>query len=71
MFKTFFITWTVTIFDYIGPLPQVLKGMAVVRKIEDTKTDEKNKPIKEVKIVDCGGVEVIKPFSVALEDAIK
>ena len=45
--------------------------MAVVRKIEDNKTDEKNKPIKEVNIVDCGGMEVIKPFSVALDDAMK
>ena len=45
--------------------------MAVIRKIEDNKTDEKNKPINEVKIVDCGGMEVIKPFSVALEVAVK
>ena len=43
--------------------------MSVVRKVEANKTDEKNKPIKEVEIVDCGVEEVTRPFTVMLEDA--
>ena len=40
--------------------------MAVIRKIKDNKTDEKNKPINEVRIVDCGGMEVIKLWKMLL-----
>ena len=54
----------------IVTLNQVLKGMPVVRKIEVNKTDDRNKPIKEVKIVDCGGMKVDKPFYVDLGDAL-
>ena len=43
--------------------------MDVVRKIEGTKTDGRDKPAKEVEIVDCGGEEVDEPFAVAKEDA--
>ena len=48
---------------------KVVKGMDVVRKIEGTKTDGRDKPVKEVEIVDCGGEEVDEPFAVAKEDA--
>merc|ERR1711910_265342 len=33
---------------------KVVKGMSVVRKVEANKTDGREKPIKEVAIVDCG-----------------
>ena len=39
----------------------------VVRKIEGTKTDGRDKPLKDVTIHDCGKVEVEKPFAVAKE----
>jgi len=48
---------------------KVLKGMSVVRKIEAVKTDGRDKPVagSEVKIVDCGEIEVSEPFQVAAE----
>merc|ERR1711887_400535 len=48
---------------------KVIKGMSVVRKVEGNKTDGRDKPIKEVQIVDCGAEEVADPFAVAKEDA--
>merc|ERR1711910_192240 len=48
---------------------KVIKGMSVVRKVEANKTDGRDKPIKEVAIVDCGAEEVADPFAVAKEDA--
>merc|ERR1712119_85465 len=48
---------------------KVIKGMSVVRKVEGNKTDGRDKPIKEVTIVDCGAEEVADPFAVAKEDA--
>merc|ERR1711887_52778 len=48
---------------------KVIKGMSMVRKIENNKTDGRDKPIKEVTIVDCGAEEVADPFAVAKEDA--
>merc|ERR1712183_515433 len=47
---------------------KVVKGMDVVRMVEDNPTDGST-PIKEVEIVDCGGEEIYKPFAVDLEDA--
>ncbi|NXJ08855.1 PPIB isomerase, partial [Odontophorus gujanensis] len=41
---------------------KVLEGMDVVRKVENTKTDSRDKPLKDVTIVDCGTIEVEKPF---------
>jgi len=49
---------------------KILKGMDVVRKIESTKTDSRDKPEKDVLIADCGEILVDVPFSVAKEDAI-
>merc|ERR1712236_162405 len=48
---------------------KVIKGMSMVRKIENNKTDGRDKPLKEVKIVDAGGEEVSSPFAVTKEDA--
>ncbi|NXX42550.1 PPIB isomerase, partial [Tricholaema leucomelas] len=41
---------------------KVLEGMDVVRKVENTKTDSRDKPLKDVTITDCGTIEVEKPF---------
>lgn len=48
---------------------KILKGMDVVRKIENTKTDSRDRPVKDVVIVDCGAEEVTEPFSVSKDDA--
>lgn len=48
---------------------KVLSGMDVVRKIESTKTDGRDKPTKDVVIADCGVEEVLEPFSVSKDDA--
>jgi hypothetical protein len=41
----------------------------VIRKIENTKTDSRDRPVNDVTIVDCGAEEVSEPFSVSKEDA--
>merc|ERR1711872_800793 len=48
---------------------KVVSGMDVVRKIESNKTDGRDKPVKEVKIVNCGGEELAEEdyFAVAKE----
>ncbi|GFG39333.1 hypothetical protein Cfor_08286 [Coptotermes formosanus] len=48
---------------------KILKGMDVVREIESTKTDSRDRPVSDVIIVDCGAEEVAEPFSVSKEDA--
>ncbi|KAK6630106.1 hypothetical protein RUM43_005053 [Polyplax serrata] len=48
---------------------KVLKGMDVVRKIENSQTDQRDKPKKDVVIADCGSEPIAEPFSVAKEDA--
>merc|ERR1712062_886502 len=48
---------------------KVVKGMDVVRAVEKNPTDGRDKPNKDVVIVDCGGEEVAEPFPVAKEDA--
>jgi hypothetical protein len=47
------------------------KGMDVIRRIENNPTDSRNKPIKEVKIMDCGEVTLAleDQFSVVKADA--
>jgi peptidyl-prolyl cis-trans isomerase B (cyclophilin B) len=42
---------------------------SVVRKIEASKTDGRDKPEKEVVISDCGAETLETPFSVDREDA--
>lgn len=39
----------------------------VVRMVESTKTDSRDKPLKDVIIADCGKIEVEKPFAIAKE----
>ncbi|XP_012500313.1 PREDICTED: peptidyl-prolyl cis-trans isomerase B [Propithecus coquereli] len=46
---------------------KVLEGMDVVRKVESTKTDSRDKPLKDVIVADCGKIEVEKPFAIAKE----
>merc|ERR1719221_2180394 len=48
---------------------KVIGGMDVVRKVENNKTDGRDKPVKEVKILDCGGEELAEEdyFAVAKE----
>merc|ERR1711913_97360 len=48
---------------------KVIGGMGVVRKVENNKTDGRDKPVKEVKILDCGGEELAEEeyFAVAKE----
>uniref|UniRef100_A0A0K8R9U9 Peptidyl-prolyl cis-trans isomerase n=1 Tax=Ixodes ricinus TaxID=34613 RepID=A0A0K8R9U9_IXORI len=48
---------------------KVVKGMDVVRKVEKVQTNSRDKPTKEVKIVDCGVLEVETPFATARADA--
>merc|ERR1712096_27386 len=42
---------------------KVIKGMSMVRKVEDNMTDGRDRPVKDVKIVDCGGEKVASPFT--------
>ncbi|CAH1961706.1 unnamed protein product [Acanthoscelides obtectus] len=48
---------------------KVISGMDVVRKIENTRTDSRDKPEKDVVIVDAGAEKVDEPFSVSKADA--
>jgi len=48
---------------------KVIKGMSVVRQIENTKTGHQDRPDKEVKIVECGSKPVETPFAVDKTDA--
>jgi len=48
---------------------KVISGMDIVRKIEATKTDGRDKPEKDVEIYNCGSEEIPEPYSVAKEDA--
>ncbi|XP_076379246.1 peptidylprolyl isomerase B (cyclophilin B) [Megalopta genalis] len=49
---------------------KVIKGMDVVRKIENVGTDTRDKPTKDVVIADSGAEVIAEPFSVSKEDAI-
>ena len=48
---------------------KVLSGMDVVRKIEQTPTDGRDRPAEDVVIANCGTIKVDEPFSVAKADA--
>jgi len=48
---------------------KIISGMDVVRKIESTKTDGRDKPSLDVTIANCGSEEIAEPYSVAKEDA--
>ncbi|GAB6028563.1 hypothetical protein CHUAL_002704 [Chamberlinius hualienensis] len=49
---------------------KIISGMSVIRKIEQTSTDSRDKPAKDVVIADCGHIEVENPFSVTRDDAV-
>jgi len=50
-----------------APLSRLCFPQDVVRKVESTKTDSRDKPLKDVAIADCGTIEVEKPFAIAKE----
>ncbi|XP_050539975.1 peptidyl-prolyl cis-trans isomerase B [Daktulosphaira vitifoliae] len=50
---------------------KVVKGMKTIRKIESEETDSRNKPFKDVTIVDCGHTAIPVPYSVTKTDAIE
>lgn len=48
---------------------KILEGMSVVRKIEASKTDGRDRPVEDVVIADCGILAIDVPFSVEKSDA--
>uniref|UniRef100_A0A1Q3F9W3 Peptidyl-prolyl cis-trans isomerase n=1 Tax=Culex tarsalis TaxID=7177 RepID=A0A1Q3F9W3_CULTA len=48
---------------------KVIEGMSVVRKIEKTATDCRDKPVQDVVIADSGSLPVDAPFAVEKADA--
>ena len=44
---------------------KVLEGMEIIKKIEASKTDGRDKPVKDVTIADSGVIEVETPFEVS------
>ncbi|KAL5288424.1 Ppib family protein [Megaselia abdita] len=48
---------------------KVVSGMDVVRKIENSQTDNRDRPVKDVVIADCGVLPVETPFAVEKADA--
>ncbi|KAK1119014.1 Peptidyl-prolyl cis-trans isomerase 5 [Melipona bicolor] len=48
---------------------KIIKGMDVVRKIENVNTDTRDRPTKDVVIADCGAEVIAEPFSVSKESA--
>ncbi|XP_067003474.1 peptidyl-prolyl cis-trans isomerase 5 [Anabrus simplex] len=48
---------------------KILKGMDIVRKIESTSTDARDRPTQDVAIADSGAESIPEPFSVSKEDA--
>lgn len=48
---------------------KVLEGMDIIRKIGSTKTNQSDRPEKDVVIADCGVLPVDEPFAVSKDDA--
>ncbi|XP_030560414.1 peptidyl-prolyl cis-trans isomerase 6 [Drosophila novamexicana] len=48
---------------------KILSGMDVVRKIESSATDARDRPVKDVVIADSGTIPVAEPFAVSKTDA--
>ncbi|XP_069480794.1 peptidyl-prolyl cis-trans isomerase B [Ambystoma mexicanum] len=46
---------------------KIIEGMDVVKKIENTKTDGRDKPLKDVIVADCRVIVVEKPYAIAKE----
>lgn len=66
------IHWGLSLLSGEPPDPPCFPASAfpsqeVVRKVEGTKTDGRDKPLKDVIIADCGKIEVEKPFAIAKE----
>lgn len=49
---------------------KILSGMDVVRKIEEQKTDGRDRPVQNVVISDSGSIPVSTPFAVTKDDAV-
>jgi peptidyl-prolyl cis-trans isomerase B (cyclophilin B) len=47
----------------------VLEGMSVVRQIENSEKDGRDRPLKDAVIADCGSLPVDTPFAVPREPA--
>ncbi|KAL7737024.1 hypothetical protein ACLKA6_005250 [Drosophila palustris] len=48
---------------------KILSGMDVVRKIESSATDARDRPVKDVVIANSGTIDVPEPFAVSKTDA--
>lgn len=48
---------------------KILSGMDVVRKIESSATDARDRPVKDVVIANSGSIAVAEPFAVSKTDA--
>ncbi|XP_069758499.1 peptidyl-prolyl cis-trans isomerase B [Narcine bancroftii] len=46
---------------------KVIEGFDTVKRIEFSKTDGREKPLKDVVIANCGKIEVEKPYAIAKE----
>jgi len=46
---------------------KVLEGFNVVKTISESEADDQDRPVRSIKVEDCGVEEVAKPFTVALE----
>lgn len=57
--------WILVVYLTVETLFTLLQD--VVKKIEATKTDGRDKPLKDVTVHDSGKIEVEKPFAVAKE----
>lgn len=50
-------------------LRMIFLFQSIVRKIESTKTDGRDKPVEDIVIADCGVLPVPEPFTTEKEDA--
>lgn len=48
---------------------KILSGMKVIRKMESSQTDNRDRPVADIVIVDSGTLPVSEPFSVEKADA--
>jgi len=48
---------------------KIVKGMSTIKKVEAQSTDGRDRPSSDVKIADCGVIDVDVPYSVSKDDA--